>query len=133
MFSEARSASGLSVSARAKMDKHQTRGVDALELMLEDCRLCVRTDRRDEGCICFQLVQARPSEIDYEAIAAGRGGGVDDVAADESIDDLTDLRLRDRRIAQAQPILQIDYSTLSRHSAHVILEVMLSISGCLTP
>ena len=82
MFSEARSASGLSVSARAKMDKHQTRGVDALELMLEDCRLCVRTDRRDERCICFQLVQARPSEIDDEAIAAGHGAGVDDVAAD---------------------------------------------------
>src|SRR5204863_7679238 len=83
-------------------------GVDALELMLEYRRTLVRADRRDERCTRFQLVQARPSEIDDEAILASHGAGVDNVAADEGVDNLTELRVRDRRAAEAQPILQVE-------------------------
>src|SRR5688572_30846855 len=76
--------------------------------MLEDRRTFVRTNRRDERRIGFQLVEARACEIDDEAILASRGTRVDDVATDEGINDPTELRLGNRRTAETQPILQIE-------------------------
>ena len=101
MFSELRSASGLSAPACARMDSAKSlwrrrARADARRTVVPS----VRTDRRGKRCIRFQLVQARACEVNDEAILASHRAGVDDVATDEGIDHPTELRLRrssDRR------------------------------------